>query len=213
LDSDLPVPLAFLLAPAWGLTPQSAIALLVGLLASLSSGFMVYVAVTARIARITLRSEVVRALVGALLALVAAVLLLWLGVAVSGGTAGLANTLALLTMALGLALIFPVAGAVLAATTASRPEDGGLAFRAGTLMAEALAGWAVKAKNGNSNGSAPSDEPEFEITMASGEEVDAEEREYIENILELSDTTAHEVMTPRTDVVALDAGAGGRYGR
>ena len=48
------------------------------------------------------------------------------------------------------------------------------------------------------------DEPEYELTLASGEEVEAEEREYIENILELGETTAHEVMTPRTDVAALD---------
>jgi putative hemolysin len=33
--------------------------------------------------------------------------------------------------------------------------------------------------------------------------VDAEEMEMIENVLELSDTTAEEIMTPRTDVVAV----------
>ena len=35
--------------------------------------------------------------------------------------------------------------------------------------------------------------------------VDEEEQEMIENVLELSDTTAGEIMTPRTDVVALEA--------
>ncbi len=34
--------------------------------------------------------------------------------------------------------------------------------------------------------------------------VDAEEMEMIENVLELSETTAEEIMTPRTDVVALN---------
>jgi len=35
--------------------------------------------------------------------------------------------------------------------------------------------------------------------------VDAEEMEMIENVLELSDTTAEEIMTPRTDVIAVKA--------
>jgi CBS domain containing-hemolysin-like protein len=47
-------------------------------------------------------------------------------------------------------------------------------------------------------------EPDFEITMASGEAVEQQEREYIENILEMGDTTVREVMKPRPDVVALD---------
>jgi len=37
--------------------------------------------------------------------------------------------------------------------------------------------------------------------------VDEEEQEMIENVLELSETTAGEIMTPRTDIVALDADA------
>jgi len=37
--------------------------------------------------------------------------------------------------------------------------------------------------------------------------VDEEEQEMIENVLELSDTTADEIMTPRTDIVAVDADA------
>lgn len=37
--------------------------------------------------------------------------------------------------------------------------------------------------------------------------VDEEEQEMIENVLELSETTAGEIMTPRTDMVALDAKA------
>jgi CBS domain containing-hemolysin-like protein len=36
--------------------------------------------------------------------------------------------------------------------------------------------------------------------------VDEEEMEMIENVLELSDTTAEEIMTPRTDLIAVDAG-------
>ena len=35
--------------------------------------------------------------------------------------------------------------------------------------------------------------------------VDEEEMEMIENVLELSDTTAEEIMTPRTDMIAVDA--------
>jgi len=38
--------------------------------------------------------------------------------------------------------------------------------------------------------------------------VDEEEQEMIENVLELSETTAEEIMTPRTDIVAVSAGAG-----
>ncbi|MBW8001426.1 MAG: HlyC/CorC family transporter [Planctomycetes bacterium] len=38
--------------------------------------------------------------------------------------------------------------------------------------------------------------------------VDQEEQEMIENVLELSDTTADEIMTPRTDIIAVDAGSG-----
>ena len=37
--------------------------------------------------------------------------------------------------------------------------------------------------------------------------VDKEEQEMIENVLELSETDADEIMTPRTDIVALEAGA------
>jgi CBS domain containing-hemolysin-like protein len=48
------------------------------------------------------------------------------------------------------------------------------------------------------------EEPEFEITMASGEAVEDEEREYIENILEMGETTVRQVMKPRPDVAAID---------
>ena len=48
------------------------------------------------------------------------------------------------------------------------------------------------------------EEHDFEITMASGEEVEDEQREYIENILELGETTVREVMKPRPDVEAID---------
>jgi CBS domain containing-hemolysin-like protein len=37
--------------------------------------------------------------------------------------------------------------------------------------------------------------------------VDEEEREMIENVLELSDTTVNEIMTPRTDIVAVEVSA------
>jgi CBS domain containing-hemolysin-like protein len=74
---------------------------------------------------------------------------------------------------------------------------------AGARVADVFGFWAVR-KRERSSGLA-SDEPEFEITMASGEEVEEEEREMIENILELGDTTVREVMKPRPDVLALDA--------
>ncbi len=38
--------------------------------------------------------------------------------------------------------------------------------------------------------------------------VDEEEQEMIENVLELSDTAANEIMTPRTDIVAVDVNCG-----
>lgn len=38
--------------------------------------------------------------------------------------------------------------------------------------------------------------------------VDAQEQEMIENVLELTDTTAGEILTPRTDVIAIDVKSG-----
>jgi CBS domain containing-hemolysin-like protein len=61
--------------------------------------------------------------------------------------------------------------------------------------------WAVRPRREGKNGDS---EPDFEITMASGEAVDDEDREYIENILEMGETTVREVMKPRPDVSALD---------
>ncbi|MCC7477155.1 HlyC/CorC family transporter [bacterium] len=82
------------------------------------------------------------------------------------------------------------------------PRRGGMSWGVGIAVAlgRVLTPWGNLQK-GSRNGD---DNSEFEITMASGEEVEAAERELIENILEMGDTTVREVMKPRPDVVALD---------
>jgi CBS domain containing-hemolysin-like protein len=107
-------------------------------------------------------------------------------------------------LAIAPALLFPLIGALFGMSSGLAPGRGEGGIRGGLLLGELFAFW-MKKRGTNGNGIEHEDEPEFEITMASGEEVGDEEREYIENILEMTETTAQEVMTPRTNLVAIDA--------
>jgi CBS domain containing-hemolysin-like protein len=124
--------------------------------------------------------------------------------------------------ALILALVPAILLAVLAGSAGklgSRGTTMSWSVALGYKLAQLLTPWAGARGNGR-NGDEGSD---FEITLASGEEVDADERELIENVLELGETTVREVMKPRPDVVALDVAwpadrimaevAGARYSR
>ncbi|MCH7471527.1 HlyC/CorC family transporter [bacterium] len=116
--------------------------------------------------------------------------------------------------ALLLALFLAFLGAWIA-TVAFRSERWGAALVRLCVHATDLLTFRLKPGNGTETALGPerkkgSRSPlraassNFEITMASGEEVEAEEREYIGRILELGETTVREVMKPRTDVVALN---------
>ena len=224
MDTDIPVNLSLLQAGAGEIPPLAAIAALLGLLLSMAAGLTAYVAVVSRIGRTNLRPETVRSVAATVTAILAGAGLLWLGLAGIRGIWDPGAWWVPLGTAVLLPLLFTALGSQLGAGSSLRPDSTGWNLRAGGVVTDLLACWLPRSKPGNGNGhSHDEDEPEFEITMASGEEVEAEEREYIENILEMGDTTAHEVMTPRTDVVALDAGwepeqvieavAGARYSR
>jgi len=205
LDTDLPVNLALLQSGAGGIPPLKVIAAVFGLLLSMAAGLTAFGAVVSRIGRTSLRPNTMRSVAATIVAVIGGGLLCFLGL--SGGGWG-TDTAPVLVRA-GLALLPPLCFAVLGGLTGAaanlRPETTGWNQRAGSVLTDVLACWLPRPKVVNGNGKSQSeDEPEFEITMASGEEVEAEEREYIENILEMGDTTAHEVMTPRTDVIALD---------
>jgi CBS domain containing-hemolysin-like protein len=205
MDTD-DVPLSLLLQSGIAeITPHAAVFAVLGVLLCLIAAVTAYAAVVARIGRGNIRKRGTRAAVGALMATVAAALLLWLGLQWMAVGPGLTGQLGRMGLAFGAALLLPCLAMLLAAGRATIDSAGSRVVRAGNLVADTFAGWLPLSSNGNGVVH-EFDTPEFEITMASGEEVEAEEREYIENILELGETTAHEVMTPRTDVVALDVG-------
>jgi len=59
----------------------------------------------------------------------------------------------------------------------------------------------------NGNGYDEAEEEEFEIVYHEGlrrDDLDEAERDLIENVIEFSDTTIRQAMTPRTDIVGLD---------
>lgn len=205
MDTD-DIPLSLLLqSGVAGITPQAAVFTVLGVLLCLVASTTAYAAVVARIGRGSIRKRGTRAAVGALIATIAAMFLLWLGLHWMAVGPGLTGQLGRLGLACGAALLLPCLAMLLAAGRATIDSTGSHVVQAGNLIADTVAGWLPLGSNGNGIVH-EIDAPEFEITMASGEEVEAEEREYIENILELGETTAHEVMTPRTDVVALDVG-------
>lgn len=114
-------------------------------------------------------------------------------------------------------LLFACVSALL--TRAASPRRG-IPRLAGNLARVFTPFWRRRGGNGQAE---EAGEPEFEITMTSGEQVEQAERELIENILEMGDTTVREVMKPRPDVIALDSAwgaerilaevAGSRYSR
>ena len=76
-------------------------------------------------------------------------------------------------------------------------------------------GWLTRLEgieeNGTANGEQPIDEHEVQAFIGAGEEAGILERgdaELVTSIVELSETVAREIMTPRTDVVALPVEAG-----
>jgi Mg2+/Co2+ transporter CorC len=104
--------------------------------------------------------------------------------------------------ALILAFVPAIVLAVIAGSAGRIGNRGGMSWSValGYKLALVLTPWAGP----RGNGRGAEDNQDFEITLASGEEVNAEERELIENVLELGETTVREVMKPRPDVVALD---------
>jgi CBS domain containing-hemolysin-like protein len=119
----------------------------------------------------------------------------------AGPFSGLLRSVAVLGAALLTAVLVASVFAVMfiLLDRASRPAS--KIVPVGEKVGQFFGFWAGRGKREK----AGEEEPDFEITMASGEAVEDEEREYIENILELGETTVREVMKPRPDVLALDA--------
>jgi len=197
------------------LIPLPAILAVLGVLLALVGGMITYAAQAGRANRVLSREQTIRVITGALISsvLAFAVLLLssWLWLQSEGGIQGRAFGVTtcmqfnMVSGALGLPLVFVAAGALFASAQNGRNGRNISVIRTGQLLASLFVWWLPRIRPVAADVAGQDDEPDFEVTLASGEEVEAEEREYIENILELGDTTAQEVMTPRTDVIALDA--------
>lgn len=189
------------------ISPLGAALTVAAIALSLNGAFLSYAAVAGRITRALTRYEYLRLLSAVVIAVLATTALL-LGAAIGQLVTPIYGTwdaAALEVLGIfGLALLFPTGGALIGATHNLRTERIERIAATSQTLAEIFIWWLPRQQKTNGNGHDSQEEPEFEITMASGEEVDAEEREYIENILEMGETTADEVMTPRTDVVALD---------
>jgi Mg2+/Co2+ transporter CorC len=205
LDTELPSRPLFDSLPV--LTPLTTV-LILAILASLLAALAAQAAIAGRTARCLHRDEASRALWGALASVLISTALFFIALGgISACTAGGGPICVLIALtALSYALLLPAVGMVVGHIRGSHSDRAGRLIQAGMLAAGMFTWWLPKRrKKAGSNGNGDGDTPEFEITMASGEEVEAEEREYIENILEMGDTVAREVMKPRTDVVALDA--------
>jgi len=202
LDTEVPLSLA-IQTGAGGASALGLILLVLGLLVAMGAGFTAHTAIVTRIGRTLRRKETSRAVFSSAALIVLSVALSWLGLRQTAVGADGLEPWVVLCLSLWPALAFPMLGALSGAALNTRPDSGNLALRTGNLLADTFAFW-LHEQATNGNGGEPTEEPEFEITMASGEEVEAEEREYIENILEFGATTAREVMTPRPDVEALD---------
>ena len=199
------LPQAGLIAAA--VTPLSTVLFMLGAIGCLAAAIIAYAYVAGRLGRELDRSAAARLLWGLACTLLISALLLfwaWQGLWRIGRDA---RDLALaLSAALAIApAVFAAGAGAMAGALWPMRGDATRAVQAGQLLAELFVWWMPRGKPGRANGGNGKEEPEFEITMASGEEVEAEEREYIENILELGETTAREVMVPRTDVVGLDS--------
>lgn len=130
----------------------------------------------------------------------------------AGGLAGAggAGTLALVVAGLALSL-----GISLALARGSRVEGMAritvLCLRPWTPVLLRLAQAEEAAEEAEDGGEEPADEHEVQAFIGAGEDagiIEREDAELITSIVELSDTVAREIMTPRTDVVALPVDAG-----
>ena len=189
-----------------------------GLLLCCFSALAANSAVAGRIARILRPEEVRRTVVGGVIQMLIGAALLYIGMgSVVGAEAaamrsaldpqylagsGFDNWIVAIRSGLVLlpAVLLPALG-VLAGSISARNERMTWGIRSGQILAETFTRW-LPGRNGN--GDDEEAEPDFRIDLASGEDVEDEERELIENILEFGETTTSEVMTPRTDFVALD---------
>lgn len=191
-----------------------------GLLACAGSALAANSAVAGRMARVLRHEEIRRTLAGGIVQLLLGFIILFIGLGsvVNAAATELKDALdpqflaassleawvlgSRIALSLLPAVLLPAIGVVAGAVSA-RGERMTWGIRTGQILAEAFAKWLPA---GNANGEEDEPEPEFRIDLASGEDVEDEERELIENILEFGETTASEVMTPRTDFVAIDNG-------
>ncbi len=202
MDTDL-ASLAWLLAQTLPGPADVTLAAL-GLLTACGGLLIGYSLAAGRITRTLTRARQRRNLSALALSCAISAALLFTGLLSLDRIAGAPSSAHLLALAVALwpALLLPALGALVGSASANGKAGWGV--NAGQRFAEALTFWWRRDRGGEEAGARDDSEPEYELTLASGEEVEAEEREYIENILELGETTAHEVMTPRTDVAALD---------
>lgn len=214
MDTEVPLP-ALAINLAWDF-PGAALLIALGLGFAVLSGLFSYCLAAIKNIRAQQPSTARGLITGLVVFLLASVLSMFLGLKWSSllmfdqaATPLSSGVAALLAMAeIGNALWPPLLATVLGVVIGSRAKLVGEVSakpirQAGIILSALTFGRLSIAKQDipSTGGEA---EPEFEITMASGDEVEAEEREYIGNILELGDTTAQEVMCPRTDVVAVD---------
>jgi Mg2+/Co2+ transporter CorC len=204
LDTDLPNLPVLLAQASAGLGPADWLLLVLGALFASSGAMAAYSAAAGRITRALGRGELRQVLAGCLLGALLTAVFLFTGLLTECHRLGQPPTCYWLAAAAALwpALVLPALGALIGVATANGKAAWGVS--AGQKVAAALTFWWKREHHNDEHGGREDSEPEYELTLASGEEVEAEEREYIENILELGETTAHEVMTPRTDVAALD---------
>jgi Mg2+/Co2+ transporter CorC len=196
-----------------------------GLLLCLVSGYAAWAALAGRFARALSRPDGRRALAGAVVAALAGALLLLAGLLDEISTplryfdaaatpdnpvvpeVILFTRLVAYGTALWPALLCPAVGVLIAA--ARRAASGPL-LAGGLFLGHAFAFWWPRhrgeAAGEDGDEDAAERQPEFELTLPSGApvEMEAQERAYIENILELGGTTARDVMRPRPDVIAID---------
>jgi CBS domain containing-hemolysin-like protein len=218
LDTDIPLPGLGALPALLGLQAGSVDLLLaplsdsystglpfwLGLLCALASGIIAGAVLAGIARRSVVRSQAWRGFAAWLSSLGLGMLLLSFGLAralqtqAATGPGDYSLDAAAYGMSLALAVCGLMALGSALATRATSPRRG-VPRLASNLTRAFTPFWRFR-----SGGSEEQEQPDFEITMASGVEVEAEERELIENILELGETTVREVMKPRPDVLALD---------
>ncbi|MCB1216657.1 HlyC/CorC family transporter [bacterium] len=215
MDTDIPLSALLLLDQ---ISFTGGVMVVFGLLACFGSALAANSAVAGRIARLLRPEEIRRTVAGGIVQLLLGfgLLLFGLGSVVNSEAEALREALdpaylagsELDGWALGIriglallpALLLPAIGVVAGAVSA-RGERMSWGIRGGQILAEPFAKWLPAPTHAEGEEEA---EPEFRIDLASGEDVEDEERELIENILEFGETTCSEVMTPRTDFVAVD---------